>query len=230
MKREKSQFSKTHSKFAVKTMNNTNIKINKNRNKKKQTQIKDLKEYSDEMFLNSTSEPKVNQTNKAQNNKLILDVNKFHNLLNHRDHLELNSSPSVLTSLKINNKSEPVNLEDFKLEIMNISNNISSYLNYNLGESHSSASSGDDNKINIISSSMKNLTFSINDEFSISNNLSFLNNDTNFIKSSRNIGNKINVSIISDGLEEIFGDLKSYSGSDYCGQIDEVYIYNLGCI
>jgi hypothetical protein len=168
---------------------------------------KTAKQYSEERLSNSTTYPKPIETN---NDKLTLDINKFNKILNYKDNLDFKNSPSV-KSFKRTKQSDHNNLEELKIEMFNISNNISSYLNYDVAKSITSEGINEIIK-DYISESLKklNLSGSDSDEFEI--NISGIYNTK-----SRNP--KLNISIISDGLD-IFNDMRS--GSDYCSGIDEV--------
>jgi hypothetical protein len=170
------------------------------------------KQYSEERFSNSTTDPKPIETN---NGRFTLDINKLNKILNHKDNLELEHSPSVKSSKKIK-QYDQLNLEEMKLNMFHISNNISSYLNYDLAKSVMTEEIIKEN----ISDSLNKLNLSDSENDTASMNISGI-----YKTKSRN--QRLNISILSDGLE-IFNDLRSMS-SDYCSNIDEVNFYNLAC-
>jgi hypothetical protein len=166
---------------------------------------KSTKRYSDERFSNSTTDPKLAETTINRN---TVDINKFNKILNHKDHLDLKNSPSI-TSFKKPKQSEHLNFEDIKFEIFQISNNISSYLNYDVARSITSEEINDIDE-NIVLCLDDNIFEYEHDELSM---------NVSGIDYTKSRNRKLNISIISDGLE-IFGEMKS--DSDYCSGIDEV--------
>lgn len=117
--------------FRLKSCKN-GFKLNNHNNLKNSDKIEKLIK-SEEIHLDSTADPKINDSLCVNNNnKYVMDMNKFEKILNHKDHQELNITRSFIThKIKKSSKfSDQINLKQNDNLNDKTNNNISSYLNY----------------------------------------------------------------------------------------------------
>jgi hypothetical protein len=180
-------------------MNKVKTKVSKkiNNAKKSNYALSNCKN-SDMALMDTTTEQKANDT--VCINKFKIDKRKIDEIFNHKDNLDINVTRSFITRVKSYKKSE-IDMKKFIFKNVEKSQNISSYLNYNIAKDDS------------FESLLKY------------NSLSFCNNmSLDYRNLSFNFSYDICAPDLKYSIVSIFSDLDDEA--DYCEDLDEVILSN----